>query len=82
MKHLLRCGRFGIRGLLPYCTAKGGLEALTRALAQELAPKIRVNAIAPGFVHDQGPAIIVSTSFPGLRKADGEDAATSRRRRR
>ncbi|OBF77800.1 oxidoreductase [Mycobacterium sp. 852002-51613_SCH5001154] len=41
-------GRFGIRGLLPYCVAKGGLEALTRAMAQELAPKIRVNAIALG----------------------------------
>jgi 7-alpha-hydroxysteroid dehydrogenase len=40
--------RFGIRGLLPYCTAKGGLEALTRAMAQELAPKIRVNAIQLG----------------------------------
>lgn len=31
-----------------YCVAKGGLEALTRAMAQELAPKIRVNAIALG----------------------------------
>ncbi len=41
-------GRFGIRGLLSYCVAKGGLEALTRAMAQELAPKIRVNAIALG----------------------------------
>ncbi len=41
-------GRFGIRGLLPYSVAKGGLEALTRAMAQELAPTIRVNAIALG----------------------------------
>jgi 7-alpha-hydroxysteroid dehydrogenase len=40
--------RFGIRALLAYCVAKGGLEALTRAMAQELAPKIRVNAIALG----------------------------------
>jgi NAD(P)-dependent dehydrogenase (short-subunit alcohol dehydrogenase family) len=31
-----------------YSMAKGGLEALTRQLAVELAPKIRVNAIAPG----------------------------------
>jgi len=30
-----------------YTMAKGGLEALTRQLALELAPKIRVNAIAP-----------------------------------
>ncbi len=40
--------RFGIRALTAYCVAKGGLEALTRAMAQELAPKIRVNAIALG----------------------------------
>lgn len=31
-----------------YSMAKGGLEALTRQLAVELAPQIRVNAIAPG----------------------------------
>lgn len=40
--------RFGIRALTAYCTAKGALEALTRAMAQELAPKVRVNAIALG----------------------------------
>lgn len=28
-------------------TAKGGVEALTRSLAAELAPKVRVNCIAP-----------------------------------
>ncbi|UXA20065.1 SDR family NAD(P)-dependent oxidoreductase [Mycobacterium sp. SMC-4] len=51
--------RFGIRGLLPYSVAKGGLEALTRAMAQELAPKIRVNAIALGAFMTAG----LQTSF-------------------
>jgi len=32
-----------------YTAAKGGLEALTRSLAVELAPKLRCNAIAPGY---------------------------------
>jgi pteridine reductase len=33
-----------------YCAAKAGLWALTQSLALELAPRIRVNAIAPGYM--------------------------------
>lgn len=31
-----------------YCAAKGGVRAFTSALARDLAPDIRVNAVAPG----------------------------------
>lgn len=31
-----------------YCAAKGGIRAFTSALARDLAPEIRVNAVAPG----------------------------------
>lgn len=33
-----------------YCTAKAGLEMLTRSLARELAPAVRVNGVAPGAI--------------------------------
>ena len=35
---------------IPYATSKAGVINLTRSLARTLAPEIRVNAVAPGFV--------------------------------
>ncbi|MDD4978073.1 MAG: pteridine reductase [Gallionella sp.] len=37
-----------MQGHLVYSIAKGGLRALTLGLAQELAPEVRVNGVAPG----------------------------------
>lgn len=33
-----------------YCSAKAGLEMLTKSLARDLAPSIRVNAVSPGAI--------------------------------
>ncbi|MGH8598047.1 MAG: SDR family NAD(P)-dependent oxidoreductase [Gammaproteobacteria bacterium] len=40
----------GSGGAGPYAAAKGALQVLTRTLARELAPDVRVNAIMPGVI--------------------------------
>lgn len=39
-----------LKGFALYSVAKAGLAALTRSLALELAPEVRVNAVAPGAI--------------------------------
>jgi 3-oxoacyl-[acyl-carrier protein] reductase len=40
----------GAGGTGPYAIAKGALKVMTRTLARELAPAVRVNAIMPGVI--------------------------------
>ncbi len=43
-------GLMGEPGLAVYCASKGGVVNLTRAMALELAPDVRVNCVCPGYV--------------------------------
>jgi pteridine reductase len=47
-------GILGWTGYIPHCISKAGVIMLTRALAKELAPDVRVNAIAPGTISMAG----------------------------
>lgn len=79
-------GQRGEAGYSNYAASKGGQIAFTKALANELAPKIRVNAVAPGWV-DTGlnddvfcdPAFVkrVVEGIPLRRVATADDIALS-----
>src|SRR5712691_7546838 len=43
-------GILGWTGYIPHCVSKASVIMLTRCLAKELAPEVRVNAIAPGTI--------------------------------
>jgi 3-oxoacyl-[acyl-carrier protein] reductase len=49
-------GLLGVGSSMAYAASKAGMLAMTKSLARALAPRIRVNAIAPG---------LVSTGFAG-----------------
>src|ERR1039457_6711678 len=49
-----RMDRLAARGMVTYGTVKAAFTQLTRLLAAELAPGVRVNGIAPGVVDTDG----------------------------
>jgi 7-alpha-hydroxysteroid dehydrogenase len=59
-------GRMADRGMLAYGTAKAALAHLTRLAAADLAPRIRVNAIAVGSVATS--ALEIVTEDEGMRQ--------------
>jgi len=59
-----------------YAAAKGGMVALTHALALSLGPKVRVNAVAPGWISDgQGLSTQDHAQHPAGRVGAPEDIA-------
>ncbi len=79
-------GRTSGRGYVAYGTAKAGLSHWTRLAAQDLAPRIRVNAIAVGSIatsaldivlQDDGLRTEMESSTPLGRIGDPEEIAAT-----
>lgn len=79
-------GQRGEAGYSNYAASKGGQIAFTKALSNELAPNIRVNAVAPGWVDtglnddvfcDPGFVKRVVDGIPLKRVATADDIALS-----
>lgn len=69
-----------MRGYLPYVVSKGALKHLMKTLALELAPEIRVNAVAPGTVmpppsYDSGAIERLARAIPLARVGSPQDIA-------
>ena len=43
-------GLIGVPGITVYCGTKGGVVNMSRAMALEIAPDVRVNCVCPGYV--------------------------------
>ena len=60
--------------LIHYGMSKAAVEMMTRCLAYELGPKIRVNCIAPGLIYKEGQEKFI----PGWRESYIERSALKR----
>ena len=78
-------GHKGAPTMVHYCAAKAGVVILTKSLARELAPDVRVNAIAPGTIMwPEGEAQVSEAQkqemlarIPLQRSGGPEDIATT-----
>lgn len=72
-------GVIGRGSSMAYAASKGAVNTLTLSLARALAPAIRVNAIAPGFVDDGLPARVLDANrLAEVRRAQTAAAVLQR----
>ncbi|MBF0426462.1 MAG: SDR family NAD(P)-dependent oxidoreductase [Magnetococcales bacterium] len=71
-------GERPLAGHVAYCAAKAGVLMATQVLARDLAPLIRVNAIAPGAILPPDPPASAEPFQTLLRRTPLADHATPR----
>lgn len=64
-----------MRGSMMYCASKAALDAAVRVAARELAPLVRVNAVAPGMTHGTQIQEFIDATVPAFRDWTPERAA-------
>lgn len=71
-------GRKAVRGSLTHSLMKASLSQLTRLMAAELAPLVRVNAILPGAIETDALRAFLSSMDPSVRAGMIERTALRR----
>lgn len=71
-------GRNAVRNSLTHSLTKAALEQLTRLMAVELAPRIRVNGVLPGAVETESLRLYLSSMDPSVREAMHANTAMRR----
>ncbi len=73
-------GLIGQPGSAIYCASKGGVTLMTRSLALELAPEVRINCVCPGWVDtDMAREYLEANKGRAATRQEQDDAAPMKR---